>query len=165
MQEGIGHDFVLEDQRRPKNPCHGGRDPCHGGRTTSGLVVALKVLHTSLRLRRAVGLVIAFRVPHGYRVHARVWTRGSPGFGVNPRVFGRQEQLLNVVSLGRNTLQLYYVKTELSDVYALVLHPSSKLEYLRANDFDVHGPRLWKPNFDANSICISGSQLKPLNQL
>ncbi|KAJ7339247.1 hypothetical protein DFH08DRAFT_812638 [Mycena albidolilacea] len=43
------------------------------------------------------------------------------------------------LSLGSKTLQQYYIKTSLSDVYALslVLHPSSKLEYFRANDFDA----------------------------
>ncbi|KAJ6536105.1 hypothetical protein B0H19DRAFT_884758, partial [Mycena capillaripes] len=47
--------------------------------------------------------------------------------------------VIHAVSLGRNTLQRYYVKTGLSDVYglALVLHPSSKLEYFRANNFDA----------------------------
>ncbi|KAJ7602325.1 hypothetical protein B0H17DRAFT_894618, partial [Mycena rosella] len=47
--------------------------------------------------------------------------------------------VIHAVSLGRKTLQPYYVKTGLSDVYALalVLHPSSKLEYFRANDFDA----------------------------
>ncbi|KAF7359902.1 putative AC9 transposase [Mycena venus] len=50
-----------------------------------------------------------------------------------------QLAVVHAVSLGRNTLQWYYVKTGLSDVYALalILHPSSKLEYFRANDFDA----------------------------
>ncbi|KAJ6632373.1 hypothetical protein B0H10DRAFT_1771634, partial [Mycena sp. CBHHK59/15] len=56
-----------------------------------------------------------------------------------------QPAVVHAVSLGRTTLQRYYMKTSLSDVYSLatselitlvVLHPSSKLKYFCANSFD-----------------------------
>ncbi|KAJ7363873.1 hypothetical protein DFH08DRAFT_667747, partial [Mycena albidolilacea] len=42
------------------------------------------------------------------------------------------------LALGRATLQHYYQKTNASDIHrlALVLHPSSKLEYYRTSGFD-----------------------------
>ncbi|KAJ7331450.1 hypothetical protein DFH08DRAFT_708471, partial [Mycena albidolilacea] len=50
-----------------------------------------------------------------------------------------QPAVLRAVALGRATLQRYYQKTDASDIYrlALVLHPSSKLEYYRTNGFDA----------------------------
>ncbi|KAJ7457469.1 hypothetical protein FB451DRAFT_1509772 [Mycena latifolia] len=67
---------------------------------------------------------------------------GGLGFFRNP---GHHDGYLNLLQgrrilrlAGSTTLQWYYVKTNLSGIYsfALVLHPSSKLEYFRANSFD-----------------------------
>ncbi|KAJ6564403.1 hypothetical protein B0H19DRAFT_1067955 [Mycena capillaripes] len=104
----------------------------HNPVTRSCLVLAgPRMAHSHWKSKHAS---FHIRVLHGYRVHTRVWTRGSAGFGLWLEIDSRSQ-----VSLGRKSLQRYYVKTGLSDVYALALihHPSSKLKYLHANDFDA----------------------------